>query len=194
MSLSAFATKPPADALRELAPLSVKELELTSFVGDPVYLATLSQGVTRVVAVGATPQSEFDRQRLMDVLKHASEATGGADVSVLEHYDRYYLSRKGTLPLPIVLVRLNDVQRTRLYVDPKTARLVGRYSADGWINRWLYHGLHSLDLPWLYAHRPLWDVVLLIFMTGGAALCLTSVVLAWRVIARTTSSFSADSR
>ena len=192
--LSAFATKPAADVLRELAPLSVKELELTSFVGDPVYLATISPDATRVVAVGAAPQSEFDRLRLMDVLKHASEPTGGADVSVLEHYDRYYLDRKGTRPLPVVLVRLNDVRHTRLYVDPKTVRLVGSYSSDGWINRWLYHGLHSLDLPWLYAHRPLWDVVLLIFMAGGATLCLTAVVLTWRVIVRKTSSFSADSR
>jgi hypothetical protein len=29
---------------------------------------------------------------------------------------------------------------------------------------------------------------MLIFMTGGAALCLTSVVLAWRVIARKLTS------
>ena len=28
-------------------------------------------------------------------------------------------------------------------------------------NRWLYHGLHSLDFPFLYARRPLWDVVMI---------------------------------
>src|SRR5262245_17591112 len=180
--LSAFDATPPADAVRELAPLSVKELELTSFAGDPVYLATISPDATRVVTVGAAPQPEFDRARLMDLLRHAAEPSGGADLSVLEHYDRYYLARRGALPLPVVLVRFHDSQGTRLYFDPKTARLAGSYSSEGWINRWLYHGLHSLNLPWLYAHRPVWDVVLIVFMTGGAALCLTSVVLAWRVV------------
>src|SRR5262245_52922407 len=183
--LSAFAAKPPANAVSELAPLGVKEMELTSFAGDPVYLASSSRESTRVVAIDATPQLELDRAQLIDVLKHAAETSGGADISVLEHYDRYYLDRHGALPLPVVLVRLHDSQRTRLYFDPKTGRLAGSYSSEAWINRWLYHGLHSLNLPWLYAHRPLWDVVLIIFMTGGAALCLTSVVLAWKVIART---------
>jgi hypothetical protein len=181
--LAAFASKLPADALRELEPLAVKQLELTSFTGDPVYLATLSDNTTRVVAAGARPQQEFDRGRLMAVLERAAAADGGADVSILDRYDRYYLDRHGQLPLPVVLVRLNDFQHTRLYFDPKTVRLVGTYTSDRWINRWLYHGLHSLDLPWLYAHRPLWDIVVLTFMAGGSALCLTSM-LAWRVIGR----------
>jgi hypothetical protein len=50
------------------------------------------------------------------------------------------------------------------------------------MSRWLYHGLHSLDFPWLYDHRPLWDIVVISFMLGGTALCVTSLILAWRVI------------
>ena len=53
-----------------------------------------------------------------------------------------------------------------------------------WSSRWLYHGLHSLDFPWLYNYRPLWDVVVITFMVGGTALCVTSLVLAWRVLGR----------
>jgi hypothetical protein len=52
------------------------------------------------------------------------------------------------------------------------------------VNRWLYHGLHSLDFPWLYKYRPLWDVVVISLMLGGTALCVTSLVLTWRVLAR----------
>ncbi len=50
------------------------------------------------------------------------------------------------------------------------------------MTRWLYHGLHSLDFPWLYNYRPAWDIVVITFMLGGTALCVTSLVLAWRVI------------
>jgi len=56
------------------------------------------------------------------------------------------------------------------------------------VTRWLFHGLHSLDLPWLYRHRPLWDITVIALMLGGTALCATSLVLAWRVLARKIAS------
>jgi hypothetical protein len=56
----------------------------------------------------------------------------------------------------------------------------------------LYHALHSLDFPWLYNHRPLWDIVVITFMTGGTALSLTSLILAWRVLGRKLRRSSAD--
>jgi hypothetical protein len=44
--------------------------------------------------------------------------------------------------------------------------------------------LHSLDFPWLYNHRPAWDIVVISFMVGGTALAVTSLILAWRVLGR----------
>jgi hypothetical protein len=48
----------------------------------------------------------------------------------------------------------------------------------------LYTGLHSLNFPFLYNYRPLWDIVVIAFMVGGTALCVTSLVLAWRTLGR----------
>ncbi len=84
----------------------------------------------------------------------------------------------------MLLAALHDAEHTRYYIDPKTARVVGNYSSRNWVSRWLYHGLHSLDFPWLYNYRPLWDIVVISFMLGGTALCVTSLVLAWRVLGR----------
>jgi hypothetical protein len=36
-----------------------------------------------------------------------------------------------------------------IIIDPATARIGHSYDPANWKNRWLYHGLHSLDLPWL---------------------------------------------
>ena len=119
---------------------------------------------------------------LLDDLKHVPAARQRLDA-----YDRYYLDRRRGRPLPVVLVRLGDRGASRFYIDPKTARLVGVYHARNWVTRWLYHGLHSLDFPWLYRYRPLWDVIVGGFMLGGTALCCTSLVLAWQVLARTLS-------
>jgi hypothetical protein len=79
---------------------------------------------------------------------------------------------------------MHDEERTRYYIDPTTASIVGRYSSRNWMDRWLYNGLHSLNFPWLYNYRPLWDIVVITFMVGGTALCITSLVLAWRVLGR----------
>jgi hypothetical protein len=183
--LAAFAAKHPREALAQMADLQVKELELTSFAGEPVYLASLGGGGTRIIPLDGEPRTEFDRQRIIDAVGKAVETDGGAEFSVLEQYDRYYLDRRRQLPLPVILARLNDGDQARYYIDPKTARVVGDYNPRNWVNRWLYHGLHSLDFPWLYNYRPLWDIVVITFMVGGTALCVTSLILAWRVLGRT---------
>ena len=42
--------------------------------------------------------------------------------------------------------------------------------------RFFYNGLHSLSFPWLYNHRPLWDMIVIVFMLGGTTLCLDPVL------------------
>jgi len=84
----------------------------------------------------------------------------------------------------VIYAPMNDEAKTRTYIDPKTGRTVGTYSTRNWVNRWLYHGLHSMDFPWLYNHRPLWDIVVISLMLGGTALCITSLLLTWRVLKR----------
>ena len=40
------------------------------------------------------------------------------------------------------------------------------------------------ELPVVINYRPLWDIVVITLMLGGTALCVTSLVLAWRVLGR----------
>ena len=187
LSMPAMAAMHPRDALSQMANLDVRELELTSVAGEPSFIATLGGGDTRILTPGGgRPQTEFDRRRIIATVK-AAEPAGLADVRELDRYDRYYLDRRRHLPLPVILARLNDADETRYYIDPKTARIVGTYSSRNRFSRWLYHGLHSLDFPWLYNYRPLWDIVVILFMVGGTALGVTSPVLAWRVVRRSLS-------
>jgi hypothetical protein len=166
----------PATVLGELG--AVKELEYASFAGQPVFHATLASGETRVIPLSGA------RNDLPAIIRAAAGEQNIAEMRVLEQYDRYYLDRTFERPLPVIYVLLKD--GTRLYIDPKTARVVGRYSEStgAWVNRWLYHGLHSLDFPWLYNYRPAWDIVVLSLMLACVWLCWTSIVLSWRVLKR----------
>ena len=88
----------------------------------------------------------------------------------------------------LITMRMHDAAQSRYYIDPGTGQVVGSYNARQWVTRWLYQGLHSLSFPWLYKYRPLWDIVVIALMLGGTALCVTSVVLTWRVLARKAAS------
>jgi hypothetical protein len=103
---------------------------------------------------------------------------------VVREYEPYYLDRHHGRPLPVLLVRVNDPGGSMYYVDLKTARIVESNVARSRLNRWLYHGLHSMDLPWLYKHRPVWDILVLALMLGGASLSVTSVILGWQYLKR----------
>lgn len=184
LALESYAAKPAAAAIRSVAGFEVKELEWTSFAGRAVYLATNGQGDTRVIPVEGGPHTGFAPDRVMQVIREAA-GPSLAELRVMDDYDAYYLDRLAERPLPVIYARLNDAAETRYYIDPRTARVAGQYNQRGCVTRWLYHGLHSLDFPWLYKYRPLWDIVVISLMLGGTALSATSLVLTWRVLART---------
>ena len=183
MRFASFSAKDPREALAQLGDLPVKEIEFTTFAGEPIYLASLAGGETRIVPMNGEPQAALDPRRIVDVVT-AAAGTGKVETQVIDQYDRYYLDRNRRRPLPVILAQLHDEANTRFYINPETARIVGRYSSRDWMTRWVYNGLHSLNFPWLYNYRPLWDIVVITFMLGGTALCVTSLVLAWRVIGR----------
>jgi hypothetical protein len=180
--LTRYEAQHPQMVLAQLDPaFKVKELDYTSFLGEPVFHAIDEQGQTRVIPVSTESRLSADR-----VQQTATEAAGAelADAELLTKFDAYYLDRTGERPLPVLRVRLKDEGNTRIYIDPATAQVVGRYadSRSSWVNRWLYHGLHSLDFPWLYNYRPLWDIVVLSLMLLCTWLCWTSIVLSYRVV------------
>jgi hypothetical protein len=181
--LSAYRERHPSAAIAAVSDFDAKELEYASFAGEPVYLAFNGRGETRIIPMRGEVKATFEFEDVMRVVREAA-GDGLAELRVMEAYDAYYLDRRGERPLPVIYARLNDAVSSRYYIDPKTARVVGSYDARNWVNRWLYHGLHSLDFPWLYKHRPLWDIVVITLMLGGTALSVTSIVMTWRVLTR----------
>jgi len=182
---AAYSVKHARMALAQVAPaLAVKELELTSFAGKPVYLATENMERSLIVPMEGAAANEFPQDRILEVVTNASRPATLAEFRLVTAHEAYYVDRHRERPLPVLFVRLNDRAGSMYYIDPRTARVVQGYTTGSRWNRWLYHGLHSLDLPWLYANRPAWDIVVLTLMLGGTALCVTSVVIAWRRLKR----------
>ena len=164
------------------ASTEVKDVEVVQFQHE-IFLASAD----RLVPLRAPHQpalAEFDGRRLTAAAAAALPGVPLADATHLSAYDAYYYDRDNALPLPVVRVRFADPQRTWLYLDPRRGAIVRREARLSRVNRWLYHGLHSLDFPGFYARRPLWDVVMIALSLGGLASAITSIVPAWRRLRR----------
>ena len=106
------------------------------------------------------------------------------DETWLDRYDSYYYDRWRAKPLPVLRVRYADADRTWLYLDPHNGSIALRHTTLSRVNRWLYRGLHSFDVPFLYFRRPAWDIVLVVLSLGGVALTMTTMLPAWRRLRR----------
>jgi hypothetical protein len=174
----------PRDFLARHAHLGIKELSYTSFAGEPLVSAAFADGTSRLFSLDGQPIDGFDRDRVIDIVTRALPDPASVEIRIVDDYDYYYQDRTRQRPLPVILALTHDAAGTRYYVDPRTATVVGTFSNRNWARRFFYSGLHSLNFPWLYNHRPLWDIVVITFMVGGTALCLTALVLAWRAVGK----------
>ncbi len=183
--LEDYAAKTPQVALAETEGLGVRELTFTSFNGAPIYMATTGAGDTRIIPIYGVPRTAFTKERIFDIVEKAVAPAEVVEKTLLTQYDLYYLDRDRERPLPVLLVRIGDADHSRFYIDQRTGQIVAQHSdQSSFTTRWLYHGLHSLNFPWLYNYRPAWDIVVLILMLGGLAVCVTSVIVAGQVLGR----------
>ena len=187
---------------------TVKELEVGAFQGEPFAVAYSAPNdvrprawlntdypafvepvmLERRLVWLAAPErglfTRFDADRLMTIAGHANPGTTMVEAGWLDRYDAYYYDRDGVLPLPVLRARYDDAVETWLYFDPAKGAVVQKEEKRSRLERWLYHGLHSLDFPFLYDKRPLWDIVLIVLSLGGTVLSVTTLLPAWRRLRR----------
>ncbi len=163
-----------------LPDLPAKEIEFLQMWGEPV--ARIGKTVYRLNGERFAPPSA-------EVINAAvARATNAAVTSsaTLNDYATYYYDRRNEKPLPVMEIKTNDPAQTWFYIDPATGMPVNRYERSGRWERWLYHALHSVDLPWLWKQRPLWDIVVILLSLGGIVVSYTGVQIGWERLTRKT--------
>lgn len=164
------------------------EPESSDDLGDPAAVLTPRVSLDHLLVSMTSPQggtfSAFDEASLLKAARDAMPGVEVQDASWLENYDAYYYDRHGALPLPVLRLRYADPVQTWLYVNPYRGEIIRKEVRLSRINRWIYHGLHSLDFPWLYRQRPLWDAVVIVLSLGGLVLSVSSAPAAFRRLRR----------
>ena len=94
--------------------------------------------------------------------------------------DVYGHLREGSLPEATLRIVLDDSDETWVHVNLYGGRIISVMDKSRRMYRWLFNGIHSLDLPGLVTKRPLWDVLMILLMTLGFIFSLTGIVLAYK--------------
>lgn len=158
----------------------MRELILTYLGGKPAYVAITSPSETAIVSGKSAAQILLDQQSLTSIVSQSALPYSIVESRRVTRYESYYFDSKNQLRLPALFVRLNDPQQSILYLDLYTGRVARSYSRWERLDHWLYEGLHDFDVPWLYRHRPVWDILMILCLSGGVWLSITAVVIACR--------------
>jgi hypothetical protein len=192
VDLSRFTVHPPAEWDQVLGNRGAKEVEFARMLDEPYYIVRRSaverdEGDRerlhqpypirharieddRVLVAADTftlRRGSFDQAALVERVRAAAPEARVVDAELLSEYDAYYYSRVGQVPLPAVRIKFDDPAETWVYLDPTLSQVVTAINRWGRVERWVYHGLHSLDFPYLYNSRPSWDIVMIVLCLGG---------------------------
>jgi hypothetical protein len=168
--------------IKAFAPSYPKEVEVSKFRGR--YYALAAAGIVSFDEPQFGPRDQVAADLIVGAAAAAMPGVTIEGMSWLDRYDSYYYDRSGALSLPVLRARYADPQRTWLYFDPRRGVIARKEERLTRLNRWLYHGLHSLDFPFLYYRRPLWDIVVIALSVGGMVLSATTLTASWRRLRR----------
>lgn len=167
--------------------LRPKELQIKRLHGQHYWVARMSADSVRYLP---TPVSDTTTTAapilsafpLPQLMANAATLVPGArllEASMLTTYDHYYRDRNA--PLPVARLRFGDDAGTWLYLDPRTGTVAQQREWRSRIERWLYSGLHTLDVGVLPDHTTARKTLAILLSVGGLLLSLTGLVLGWRL-------------
>jgi len=161
---------PGAAAWQEaLGGRSPKEVEFVNVQGEPYYVVRGVEERPMLLTVQplAVRTSLFSTESLLARFREGNPEAPIVESELLTAYDSYYYARRPGPPLPVLRVKVDDPDASWFYIDPRMSQPLARFSRRERVERWIYHGLHSLDFAFWYDRRPLWDAGVIALLAGG---------------------------
>ena len=169
-----------------LATADVKEVEFLRIQDEQYHLFRADSFAPLLVSADSSQirRDHFSTESLLDRVKKGNPDVPISESALLSSYDSYYHPSERKPPLPVLRVKFADPEATWVYVDPHMSQVVTRFTRRQRLQRWIYHGLHSLDFNFWYYQGPVWTGVMVLLNAGGATLSIIGVVLAMKRVTR----------
>ena len=172
----ALRQSPLGGAVREVMVIKVGGLSYYVFRSSPEHQVVMSAAMVQA------PLQEFSLQTLSQAAMAVFPAYE-IERSEITHGDIYYYSTvHNPRPVPALRVVFGDLPQTWLHIDMKTGHLTELMDHSRRVYRWLFHGLHSWDIPFLLEHDRQRKILLLILCVAGFVFSLSGVYLGVTVL------------
>jgi hypothetical protein len=179
LELTAFEKLPAAGA-------ALRQIDFLRIQSEPYYVAHSTDSQPQLISARTL---EFRNQPFPtdSLLARVSQGNPGAPISeaaVLSTYDSYYHATERKPPLPVLRVKFGDPDATWFYIDPRMSQVVGRFTRRERLQRWIYHGLHSLDFNFWSYQGWVWTAAMVGLNLGGTVLSAIGVIIGIRRLFR----------
>jgi uncharacterized iron-regulated membrane protein len=166
---------PPRDALDRVPHAS--ELRLVSVAGRPVYVARPTGGVWQSVAADTGELLPSVPAVVAGAVAQKFGRTAAADVSGPFEYDQWIVHQRFDPYRPFFRVRLNDTDKTDLYVSSRTGEVLQRtrfgeraWNLAGAVVHWIY--FTPLRKNWSVWNQTVWWLSLVALLSSGVGMWL----------------------
>lgn len=162
-----------------------KEIEITALNKQPLIVARNGKA-SKLIPIGSG--QIYDRGSLISAVEFSvSQAWPDNVVSdsyVVPANDVFANLREGSLSEETLRLILDDADETWIHVNLTDGGLISIMDNSRRIYRWLFNGIHSLDIPGLVNHRFIWSLIMVLLMSVGLIFCITGIVLAYKKITK----------
>ncbi len=162
----------------------LKEISWTHFGNIPVY--EIISGKEKNYIDASTPIAKplnISKETILKGIQNIHGTNAKFKISMMNEYDNYYLSRNSSLPLPVYKIEIDNQENSLYYVCPTTGYI--RYlNTNKKIKKWLFNGIHYLNIHYLTERPILWTILIWTLCLGGAAVSFTGVWLGYKYISR----------
>lgn len=168
---------------------NTREIELRVIAGEPYLLSkSTTEGYQTWLLneQGRWQQHEqgLPHQLLQKAITSAWPHSSITEFAKIDSDDVYAHLREGDMGPNVLRAVLADPDKTWIHVDSFSGEIVSVMNSNRRVYRWLFNGLHSLDLPGLTSRPLLWYGVMLSFLGLGTLFSATGAVLGIRRLLR----------
>lgn len=167
---------------------NTKEIEWVKFANNTYILAKNEQQdwLTDIQANGAQLGKQvapFSSATLQLQAKQLQTNAVIDSADWLINGDLYF--HQDTQKTPKVLrLSFSDSLKTSYYINAQTTEILASQNSNSRIYRWLFNGLHCMDIPPLGDKLLARRITIFILSAGGIALTVAGIVLGWRRLSR----------
>ena len=159
----------------------IKEFEISALANQAILIAKSDKASDLLLLV---PDLNPNRENLISAARSAVSRAWPSK-TIKESYmvtadDVYGHLREGSLPESTLRIVLADIDETWIHINLDDGQIISVMDKSRRMYRWLFNGIHSLDLPGLVNRRPLWDVLMVVLMIIGFTFSLTGLVIAYK--------------